>query len=240
MPLSTSRPAAVARSVAGSSPRPAATTSASIVLPEPVVTQVAPAAATVSSVSTSTPRPRYSVGHKGRQLRRQHARCDPALREDHRHPAAVRCQRRRELRPDEAAADHDRARALVHPRPHGPVVVERSEVDDAVGARDCARAAAGREQQLLPAVLLAAVVPRAVTVEVERDDATAEPQHRSRLLRPAPDLRLVRPAHRPFVSGGRAYGGCCSAPTRTIEPSASCSRIPLTAASPVIPPPTIR
>ena len=49
-----------ARSVAGSTPSPATTTSASSVLPEPVVTQVAPAAATVSSVSTSTPRARYS------------------------------------------------------------------------------------------------------------------------------------------------------------------------------------
>ena len=81
---------------------------------------------------------------------------------------------------------------LVHPRPNRPVIVERSEVDDALGPRDGARAAAGGEQQLLPAVLLATVVGREVAVEVERDDATAEPQHSACLLRAAPDLRLVR------------------------------------------------
>ena len=45
-------------------------------------------------------------------------------------------------------------------------------------------------------------------------------------LRSAPASSVPRqifassaPDQRPFVSGGRAYGGCCSALTRTIEPS---------------------
>ena len=66
-------------------------------------------------------------------------------------------------------------------------------------------------------------------------------------LRSAPAFSVPRqifassaPVQRPFVSGGRAYGGCRSALTRTIEPSGSRSRIPLTAASPVMPPPTIK
>src|SRR5438552_11634138 len=48
------------------------------------------------------------------------------------------------------------------------------------------------------------------------------------------------PCHRPFVSSGRLYGGCGSAPTIVIEPSGSCSRMPFAAMSPVMPAPTIR
>ena len=132
------------------------------------------------------------LGHIGGQLRRQKARCDASLREDHGHPAAVRRQRRRELRANEAAADDDRGRALACPCSHRPVIVERPEVDNPLGARNGARPAASREHELLPAVHLASVVRRQVAIEVERDDATAQPKHRARLFRSAPDLRLVR------------------------------------------------
>src|ERR1051326_6736585 len=43
-----------------------------------------------------------------------------------------------------------------------------------------------------------------------------------------------------FERGGLSYGGCGSLPIIPMEPVASISRIPLTAASAVIPPPTIR
>src|SRR5262249_41808900 len=48
------------------------------------------------------------------------------------------------------------------------------------------------------------------------------------------------PDQSPFVRGGRAYGSWVSAVNIPIEPSASKSRIPRHAESPVIPPPTIR
>src|SRR3954452_9740782 len=48
------------------------------------------------------------------------------------------------------------------------------------------------------------------------------------------------PCHRPFVSSGRLYVGCGSAPIIVIEPSESCSRMPFAAMSPVIPAPMIR
>ena len=129
---------------------------------------------------------------EGGERRRQNARGDPVLREHHRHPAAVRRERGRDLRADEAAADHDGARALVYPGSHRPVVVERAVVDDAVGAGDRARAAACGEQELLPGVLLARVVRRTTPAEVERDDASPEPQVGAGVLRAPPDLRLVR------------------------------------------------
>src|SRR5262249_53285875 len=49
------------------------------------------------------------------------------------------------------------------------------------------RRSAGREQELLVAVLLAAVVGRATVAEVERDDALAEHELGARLLRVLPD-----------------------------------------------------
>src|SRR5690349_5692683 len=48
------------------------------------------------------------------------------------------------------------------------------------------------------------------------------------------------PFQSPFDSGGRLYGGCGSAPITPIDPPASTSRMPCAAASPVMPPPTIR
>src|SRR5204863_6589868 len=47
------------------------------------------------------------------------------------------------------------------------------------------------------------------------------------------------PFHRPFESGGRLYGGCDSAPISATGPAGSTPRMPSTAASAVIPPPTI-
>ena len=125
------------------------------------------------------------------ERRRQNACGDPVLREHHRHVTAVRRERGRDLRADEAAPDHDGARALAPQRPHGPVVVERAVVDDAVGAGDHARPAACGEQELVPGVRLARVVGRAMPTEVERDDAAPEPEVGARALRASPDLRLV-------------------------------------------------
>src|SRR5215475_116603 len=48
------------------------------------------------------------------------------------------------------------------------------------------------------------------------------------------------PCHSPFVSSGRLYGGCGSAPIIVIGPSESWSRMPFAAMSPVMPAPTIR
>src|SRR5690348_5323623 len=48
------------------------------------------------------------------------------------------------------------------------------------------------------------------------------------------------PAHSPFVSRGRLYGGCGSPPIIVIEPSESWSRMPFATMSPVMPAPTMR
>ena len=132
-------------------------------------------------------------------------------------------------------------RPLDRKRAELPVVVERPEVDDVVVRVPASRgASAGREEQLLAGVLVTGVVGRAPPVEVELDDPAAEHELDAAVGGAAPDLRLVAARPEPFVSGGRLYGGCGSAPTSVIVPSASCSRIPLAAASPVMPPPTIR
>ena len=135
---------------------------------------------------------------------------DPRLREDHRHRAAVQGERGRDLGADEAAADHEEARARVGERAQAPVVVDRAEVDDRVVAEgEPARAAAGREQQPLVARNArprSSVASRAS--EVERDDPPAEPQIDAELGRPAPDrVLLASPFQSAFESGGRAYGG---------------------------------
>ena len=92
-PLSTSRPAADGRSVSARCPRPAGRR------------QLRSSCRARWSPRWRPRRPRSPrqhldatcavlVGHKGRQLGRQHPRRDPALRKDDGHPAAVRRQRR--------------------------------------------------------------------------------------------------------------------------------------------------
>ena len=134
------------------------------------------------------------VRDERRQLRRKDAGADARLRHDHRHGGADTDERCRQLRADEPAADDDDARALDRFRAQPMVVVERAEVDDAVGVAQLARLPARREQELLPGVVVALVVRRGVPLEVDRDDAPSEPELDAGVGGAAPDLRLVSPA----------------------------------------------
>ena len=87
------------------------------------------------------------VGDERGQVGREDARTDARLRKDHRHRAAVHRQRGRDLGADEAPADHDEACSCSGARPKATVVVERSVVDDLVGAEGKpARPSTGGEQ----------------------------------------------------------------------------------------------
>jgi hypothetical protein len=46
------------------------------------------------------------VGHEAREILRKDARADPIVREEHRDPAALQGERRRDLGADEASSDH--------------------------------------------------------------------------------------------------------------------------------------
>ena len=131
------------------------------------------------------------VGNERGEWGGQEPRGDARIREDHRHLPAGRRERGRDLGADEAAADDHDPRALGGRRTQVVVVVERPEVDETLGAGQSARRSAGREQKPVPPVRFALVVGRLLRVEVERDDAAAEPQVDCRLRRMAPDLLLV-------------------------------------------------
>ena len=94
--------------------------------------------------------------------------------------------------PMKPAADDDHVAAAIGDRAERPVVVEGAVVDDlVVGAAEPSRRAAGREEELLVAVLRSLVVGRAARVEIERDDPAPEDELGAGLLRVLPDLRLV-------------------------------------------------
>ena len=76
------------------------------------------------------------VGDGRREAGGEEAMADAVLGEEHRHADAVADQPRRELRADEAAADHDDVRPLAGELANVPVVVERAVPDDAVGTRE--------------------------------------------------------------------------------------------------------
>ena len=137
------------------------------------------------------------VRHEPREAEREEAEADPRLREEHRDAAAAADEAGRDLRADEAAADHDDVRALRRELAQAAVVVERPEPDHALGAGNLPRLRARREQELLPRVLLAGVVRRRLRREIERDDAAAGDELDA-LRRLAPELLLGRALPQPL------------------------------------------
>ena len=153
------------------------------------------------------------VGDEPREAEREEAEADPRLREEHRHAAAAAGEAGRDLRADEAAADHDDAR------------VPRARARAAAGSRRASGTrsrprrpgisrgfAPGGEQELLPRVLLAGVVRRAAAPSrssetIRRPVTSSTPSAGSRQ-----SFSSGAPCHSPFVSSGRLYGGCGSAP----------------------------
>ena len=127
------------------------------------------------------------------KLRREEARADPLLGEDHRHRAAAPGERRGDLGADEAAADDDEACTFHGGLADAAVVVEGPVVDDAAVAREAARPPARREQQALVAVRLAGVVDGGAGVQVDLDDAAREHELDAEVGGAAPDHRLVLP-----------------------------------------------
>ena len=182
------------------------------------------------------------VVDRRRELRGEQPRPDPGIGEDHRHRAAVQRERGRDLRADEATAHDGSAYAVTGDLPESPVVVERPVVDDVCTGRrpavaECRRSRAGSS--------------RTCASSRRRPWPNARPGRPTRCAGPRgcrrPSSGVPRktelsslPVQRPLERGGRAYGSCCSAPKRPMLPSASWSRIPRAAASPVMPPPTIR
>ena len=135
------------------------------------------------------------VRHERAESGREQARVEPPFGDDHRHCAPVGRQRRGDLCPDEAAADHDDSLSLAGDPAQPSVVVERPEVDDlAVVAAEPSRPAAGGEQDLLVCVLLALVVARMGSVKVERRDPPPQAKVDSELVGPLPDRALLAPA----------------------------------------------
>ena len=142
------------------------------------------------------------------QVGGEEPRADPLLGKGERHLPPVRAQGRGELGADEPAAEDDEAPAALGERAEAAVVAERAEVDDvvAVVAGQAPRAAAGREQEPLVAVGLAAIVGRASRGRVERDDAPPEVQVDAELRRPAPDGLLALSLPEPLRERRPAVG----------------------------------
>src|SRR4029079_6232363 len=123
---------------------------------------------------------------------REDARTDSLFREDHRCRAPVEGKRGRDLRTDEAAADHDELGAAVRERTQATIVIERSKVDHLFAAeRKPPRPAAGREQQLLVRIAHSEVVARLTPLQIERDDPPAQTRLDTELVCSAPDRALL-------------------------------------------------
>src|SRR2546426_9978520 len=94
------------------------------------------------------------VHEERRQIRGKHPRSDPGFGDEHGDVAAppLRPQRRGNLAPDKAAADHRAARALAREPAQPAVVLQRAEVDDRVRlGRQAPGEAAGPEPELVEA-----------------------------------------------------------------------------------------
>ncbi len=111
MPLSMVRPARAARSVFGTAPTPATTTSPSIVVPSLRWTRVqSPSSRDGRDADTASQVDAFR--HVARRHHRRHLAGDDAAHDLRRHLddgnlAAALARARRDLEPDEPAADHD-------------------------------------------------------------------------------------------------------------------------------------
>jgi hypothetical protein len=117
----------------------------------------------------------------------------------------VNRQGRRQLRPDEAAADHGEALAIGRQFPQALVIVEGAVVEDPVAPEGQApRRPAGRQEQLAVAPDVSPVVGDAPVPHVQVPGRPPQAQVDPELLGVAPDVvrRLVFP--QPLVSGGRS------------------------------------
>ena len=63
----------------------------------------------------------------------RHTSADAFFRDDHRDVAAYDSQRRRDLGPDEAAAQHREAQLLIREAAQAAVIIERAVIDDLAG-----------------------------------------------------------------------------------------------------------
>ena len=131
------------------------------------------------------------VHEEARQVSGIHPRAEPRLRDEHGDVAPLHSERRRDLAPDEAAAQHAEAHALGRERPQPAVVVERAEIDDLIRLeRQLPWGPAGGEQQLGEPVARSAVVRHLVRSQIDRADAATDVQLRAGGGRLAPDLLL--------------------------------------------------
>src|SRR5207244_13530091 len=89
------------------------------------------------------------VHEERRQVGGEYPGADSPLRNEHRDVAALYPQRRGDLAPDTAAADHRAAQLLAREPAQPAVILDRAEIDDRVRLeRQAAGRAAGREPEL--------------------------------------------------------------------------------------------
>ena len=167
-------------------PIPATTTLACTSLPLTVRTTVVSAprgstAATRSPARISNAVVPVDGGDRRREVRREDPGADARLGKDERDLLPVLGERGRDLRADEAAADHRRAQPLDGAQL--PVVAEGPEVDDPLASEGKpARPAAGREEEPLVAIGIPVVVHDAPGVNVQRHCPPARVEHEPRHL----------------------------------------------------------
>ena len=153
----------------------------------------------------------------------------------------VHRQTGRNLGADETAANDGELPATLGEGAQAPVVRQRPQVHEVVATEgQAAWGATGRQQQLLEGEVDSPVVGRLPGRRIQRNDAPPEQQLDAAIPALLQTLSRGAPFHSAFERGGRSYGLSGSSPMSPIEPLGSTSRIPVTAASPVIPAPTIR
>ena len=226
--------------VAGTMPRPATTTSASIVaalgLDAEAASSLRRCSATLAREHVDALRAVVLVHvRRASSAGRAAPRSLPPERRSST-SAPVHGQRGGDLRADEASADDYSARPRAASAARcGSRPACGSRSTPSVPGLDPARASSGREQQPLVGVRLSA---SSVAVRASRSSETIlRPGSRS-TLSSVGHARSSPPAFpsRGLSSSGGPYGGLRgSSPKSPIEPSWSWSRIPLHAASPVIP-----
>ena len=253
IPLSRTRPEPSSQSVTGATPTPTTTMSASTVPPSSRRTRSTCAVAldggdahaeaevdTVIAVQLTADHAehRAEAAHEGRRQRLEH-----------RHLQAAHAARRRDLRPDEAGADHDDAWPRVEAGAQVERVVDRAQHEDAVEVgrvRQRARRGAGREQRAVERQRLATLEGQEPSGGIERGGPHAQAElHVELVVRracatPAPGAPTPPRAAASTAADGRRAGAAPRPPARSGRRSPPAAASPWPAAPPARPPPPPR
>jgi hypothetical protein len=162
-------------------------------------------------------------------------------RKNHGHALAVHRQRSGNLGADESAAEDAEPLALLAQAVQAAIVFDGPEVDGRIVVdAQSPGCAAGGQQQLLEGVGDALLISDALFVRLKGFGRSPQVEIHAPRLRAAPDAGQGFALPQSLRQRWPIIGGSISALIRPTDAFGSTSRIPRTAASAVMPPPTIR